>query len=139
MARGRSSVGDEMEHVCASCRGRRAPATGRPTPDYRATNSAKLARSSKPFAASRVSAGGERARRVVDRRVVAPCVARPSARDGLAEASLSRATSEPSAAHRARKRSRRGAAPRGGRRTLAVDARVSCRRWGRGAVRGGAR
>ena len=31
---------------------------------------------------------------VVDRRVVAPCVARPSVRDGLAEASLSRATNE---------------------------------------------
>ena len=135
MARGRSSVGDEMEHVCASCRGRRAPATGRPTPDYRATNPSKRsARSSKPFAASGVSAGGERARRRPSRRrAVRGAPERPRrAGRGVAVARDERAVGG------AELEVVRGAERRRGAdgEVLAVDARVSRRRWGRGAVRG---
>ena len=62
---------------------------------------------------------------VVDRRVVAPCVARPSARDGLAEASLSRATSEPSAARSSKSfAARRGAA---GRTAKSWPSTLACR------------
>ena len=134
MARGRSSVGNEMKHVCASCRGRR-PRAGR-----RLTIARRTRRSGRRGARNRSRRPGSPQGanvHVVDRRVVAPCVARPSARDGLAEASLSRATSEPSAARSSKSfAARRGAA---GRTAKSWPSTLACRTAVGGAGQSGGR